>query len=207
VYALAILTVASTHLWGANIVINGSFETPSVAPGSAEFSGAIPGWTLASGPSFEIQNNFNGNAFSGMQNAELDSEGNSVIYQDLTTTPGNYVFSFAYSARPNWEENTIQVFWNGALLDTLNASGTGLTNTSWTVHSYNVNAIGTSARIQFAAAGTSDSLGGYVDDVNVNAAVPEPASAGVCLAALAALLGYRRKVFSKGIAQRLLPLR
>ena len=191
---LALLAVGAIRVWAANIVVNGSFETPTVTPGGFALFPSIPGWSLASGPSIEVQNNFNGVAFAGLQNVELDSQGNSAIYQDLVTTPGMYMLSFAYSPRPGWGENTMQVSWNGVVLSTLNSNGVGLTNTNWTVYNYNVMATGPSTRLQYASLGTSDSFGAYLDNVIVdNAAVPEPASITLCVAGLGTLLVLRRK--------------
>jgi hypothetical protein len=187
-----LLALSSFHVCAANIIVNGSFESPSVPVGEFDYFGSIPGWTLAAGPSIEIQHNFNGSAAAGLQHIELDSEENSAIYQDILGAPGNYVLSFAFSPRPGWAENTMEVFWNGALLDTLDASGIGLGGTSWTVHTYNVTANAASTRLQFAAVGASDSFGAYLDDVVVESVVPEPAYAGVCLGALVAFAGVRR---------------
>jgi len=189
---VTVLAIAAAHVLGANIVTNGSFETPTVASGNFAFFPSISGWTLASGPSIEIQNNYLGAAFAGQQLVELDSQSNSGIFQDLSTIVGPYTFSFAYSPRPGWAENPVQVFWNGALLDTVNASGAGLTNTSWVVRSYNVTASAATTRIQFNAIGTSDSFGGFLDNVSVDN-VPEPASAVLCGIGVAALLACQRK--------------
>src|SRR4051794_35970135 len=183
-----------TGIRAANIVVNGGFEAPTVAMGSFTLFISIPGWTLASGPSIELQNHAAGSPFEGQQFLELDSNGESSVFQDLVTTPGTYTLSFAFSPRPAVAVNAMQVFWNGSLLDTLNASGTGLANTQWTTHTYTVTATGSTTRLQFTGTGPSDSLGEYVDNVAVGSNVPEPASLFMTgTAGLALLIGFRSK--------------
>jgi hypothetical protein len=193
-WALRVVLVAALSLTGisaANIVVNGGFENPAVPTGSFTLFPAIPGWTLASGPSIEIQNHAAGSPFEGQQLLELDSDANSSVYQDLVTTPISYTLSFAFSPRPGVAVNSMQVFWNGSLLDTLNASGTGLSDTQWTTHAYTVTATGSTTRVQFTGIGPSDSFGEYLDNVMVSN-VPEPASL-LTVAAGLLLVAYRAK--------------
>jgi hypothetical protein len=189
---LCLLTFANIHPLSANIVSNWSFEEP-VLQVPFEYFPSIPGWSLASGPSIELQQGFNGPSFEGLQHVELDSEANSAIYQDLVTAPGAYRLSFAFSPRPGWGENTMEVFWNGTLLDTLDGDGLNLASTNWTVHTYLVTATGPSTRLQFAAAGTSDSFGAYLDGVEVETVIPEPASTALCVVGLVGLAALRYK--------------
>ena len=193
---IAILGALSViPVYPANIVVNGSFEMPDVPTGSFGLFGSIPGWTLASGPSIEIQDRVAGTPFQGNQFLELDSTGNSSVYQDLSTTPGLYTLSFAFSPRPGVAANSMQVFWNGSPLTTINVTGTGLPDTSWTVYSFGVTATGSTTRLQFTGLGPSDSTGEYVDDVMVDN-VPEPASMGLLLsgALLVAVLYTRNRL-------------
>lgn len=174
---LALLPIRSAN--ATPIVVNGSFELPNIPTGSfALFPGGIPGWTVSSGPSIELQDHVAGLPFAGDQHVELDSTANSAMLQLLATSPGeSFILSFAYSPRPGVSaaSNGIQVFFDGSLLDTLILSGIGNPNTVWAVHSYGVTATAASTPLEFRAIGTSDSLGGYIDDVQANP-VPEPAS-------------------------------
>ena len=92
-FRLRILLLAASSVTGiraANIVVNGSFENPVLPTGTYSLLSSIPGWTLASGPSIEIQNHVAGSPFDGQQYLELDSSGESSVFQDLVTTPGTY---------------------------------------------------------------------------------------------------------------------
>lgn len=181
------------------IVVNGGFEAPDVASGGwAVFFPGIPGWTVTTGSGIEIQDHvFGWLPFEGNQHVELDSFGNSGMLQTIATTPGqDYRLSFAYSPRPGVSaaSNPIEVYFNATLLDTIALSGSGLNNTSWTVFNYNVTAPGTSASLEFRAAGTSDSLGGLLDGVQLTA-VPEPGT--LLMAALGAVGLAGRRYFRR----------
>ncbi len=63
------------------------------------------------------------------------------------------------------ESNSIEVYWNGQKLDTIALDGVGLTNTKWQTFSYDLPADADSGKLEFRAVGTSDSRGGYLDDV------------------------------------------
>lgn len=191
----SLLFIVSLNGHAANIVVNGSFENPDIAPGTwMVFSPSIMGWTTG-GAGIEIRDGVAGKAYQGSQFAELDSHGansNSSISQTLSTLVGQtYKLSFAYSGRINQLESTngISVFWNGALLDTVSAVGSNIHN--WVVYSFTVQAIGNDV-LKFAAVGKEDTLGGSLDAVKVNA-VPIPAALFLFAPALIGLLGLRRK--------------
>lgn len=183
----------------ADLIVNGSFEAPPIPNPSYSIFTSIPGWTTSSGPGIELQNNVAGSPFDGSQFVELDSSANSAMYQDLATEVGQaYNLSFAYSPRPGvgLDSNGISVSWGGAPITTLALSGSGLSNTAWQVYSFYLTATSAVTRLGFAATGTSDGLGGYIDAVSV-AATPEPstlASFGAAgMAGLAFRIGKRRR--------------
>ena len=95
--------------------------------------------------------------------------------------------------------NGIDFLWNNALVQNIAMNGVGLADTAWTVFSFNLLATGATSRIGFAATGTSDSLGGYLDNVTADArvtaaAIPEPATVSLLGAGLVvAALGARRR--------------
>jgi len=182
----------------ANVIVNGSFEDPSVPFGSWDIQLSISGWTTTFGSGVEIQNHVAGTPFDGDQLAELDSTGNSGIQQVVATDPGLYSLSFQYSPRPGVSSSSagIEVYFNGSLLDSISADGTGNGDTVWTLHQYSVST-GSSTTIEFRAVGDSDFVGGYLDDVRLTAVVPEPVHAaslvGIGLGALALGRGLRHR--------------
>lgn len=132
--------------------------------------GSIPGWSTASGPGIELQNNNAGTQHGGEQNVELDSNGSSAIYQDIATIPGvSYKVSYWFSPRPGTSEadNVLQFSWDGSVIDVISASGADLADTSWTQYTYTLVATSAWTRLQFADLGTSNTLGTYLDDVSV----------------------------------------
>ncbi|MEN6424513.1 MAG: hypothetical protein ABFE13_04065 [Phycisphaerales bacterium] len=193
VLAIAVLPAAFAH---ANLITNGSFETPDQATGTWSVYGSIPGWTTTFGPGIEIQDHVTGLAYDGDQFVELDSHSNSGMLQQVAVTAGaSYDLSFAYSPRPGVAATStgIEVWFDGGLLDTVAGSGIGLSNTSWSILNYNVTPTGNLVNLEFRAVGTSDSLGGYIDDVQMNGStVPVPGA--VVLGTLGmSLVGWLRR--------------
>lgn len=155
------------------LVTNGGFELPPIATGTyAIFHAPIPGWA-ENGPrtcGIEIQNHVAGSPFFGRQFTELDSACSTGIHQDLATVRGErYRLTFEFSARPGTgpADNILQTWWNGRLIDTEQADGTGLTNTVWRRFSFTVRATGSTTRLAFSDAGVSNGLGTYLDSVSV----------------------------------------
>lgn len=155
------------------------------------------GWTNttgAPGSGIEIQyNNVAGLAYSGENLVELDSNLNSVMTYGTPLDAGVYTLSFWYSDRPNVAaaSNGVSVLLNaGTILSVL--GGNGGAGTSWSLKTVNFVA-NAGDTLSFAAIGTSDSYGGYIDDVSLSAAVPEPATWATLIFGFGAIAGAMRR--------------
>ena len=179
----ALLLAEAIH--AQNLLQNGSFEDPDVAPGTAEMFETIPGWTNSGDPCFiEVQDNCCGSPSDGDQHLELDSQlCNSSISQTMTTQPGaNYILSLDFSGRPGVNDNHLIVRWNGSTVFDLTAGVLG-SETEWTHHSGVVTATGTTSTVEFAGADAPDGVGSYLDNL------PEPGRAAQLAAGLSLLAG------------------
>lgn len=126
---------------------------------------------VAGSPSTGVGQFDGGNVF-----VELDSTRNSSMFRTLDA--GTYSLSFLYSPRPNVAStsNGIEVLLNGVLLNPPGlVTGAGGANTNWALYSTGTFTAGAGSTLTFRAAGTSDSLGGYLDNITLSA-VPEPAT-------------------------------
>lgn len=154
--------------YGANLVTNGSFEADAIVDHGGFwqiYPAGLTGWMTNLGDGPELQKIVP--AADGSQYLELDSNNNSNIWQNIATGgTGTFLLEFAYSPRAGVDafSNPVEVYWNGVLLDTLTGDAAG-----WTTHSYEVMGAGATTKLEFRAAGTQDSLGGFIDDVSVHA--------------------------------------
>lgn len=190
--ALPLLASAS-----GNLVVNGSFEDYAQAAGSYGLYGSGLGWTTAGPDGVEIRNNLVGTASDGVDFAELDTTGNSSIWQDISLVAGQtYLLTFDFSNRTDVDVASNGLSWSFAGLSgtvpalAFNSSG----DNQWSSFSVLVTAASTGlSTLQFTATGTSDSLGSSLDNISVTA-VPEPASGALLLAGLGVLgLAARRR--------------
>ena len=160
-----------------NLLVNGSFESSSLAPLQSGRWGAfdsIPGWHAISGGTIELWNNLNGvKASDGVNYGELDYAGaRDGLYQDVKTTAGQqYVLSFDARSRPGFTSSTcsIEVLWNGSVVGVVPPDGT------WQNYDFTVTGTGGQDRVTFreVAGQGGDGLGALYDNVSL---VAKPAS-------------------------------
>lgn len=161
----------------AAIVFFSGFETPNIPSNTWSVFASADGWTKLSGAGIEIQDHVAGNpaAGGGDQFVELDSHNNSSMGRVIAAA-GSYSLDFLYSPRPGIgsASNVINVYLDAVLLTSLTGVGGG--STAWSAHNVTFSSLAGQTLI-FAAAGASDSLGGYVDNIQLSTgAVPEPAT-------------------------------
>jgi len=188
----------------AAILTNGGFEdatTPGLSNPDWDVFDAIPGWTKFDNTAgIEVQRgNIGGaTAYEGLNKVELDSDGqtntNSGMYQSVTLGPGSYAFSFQYLGRTN-NAGTNGI---GFEIDSGIVGSefiTGVRDDGWQlVTRLFALADETEITVKFWAGGIDDTLGGYLDAVQISA-VPLPPSAYVFGAAMIGLglMSRRRK--------------
>lgn len=181
--ATAWLAIAPAHAG----LVNGSFDADPQGAGSWAIYGSLTGWQGGSA-GIELRNAVSGHAQDGPNYVELDTTANSSMWQTVLTQAGaGYEVSLWYSPRAGVGSNSngIEVWWDGALLGTLGGSGQNNADNVWLRYTYAVTGTG-SDTLRFVAVGSSDGLGGSLDNVALNATVPEPASLALVLGALAA---------------------
>ncbi len=159
-----------------NLLTNGGFEEPIVINSKKwdTFASGTPnlGWLVEwiSGGigGLELQAGVYGwLPYEANQYAELDSTNATKISQDVPTISGKtYKLEFAYSPRPYVLDNSIEVYADGNLLDTLLSNGTSNSNTAWNLKSYEFTA-DDETNIEFKDISQSDSFGGYLDNVGL----------------------------------------
>jgi len=202
---------------GANLLTNGSFENPTVPDGYSDWAvyNYLDGtnkhdWYRLSGQGIEIQRGAVVTAHDGYQYVELDSDKkhhigtptfggsestNSSMGQDVTLDPGRYELSFWYCPRPgNGDGNGIEYgLWNDDFSGTYSWTVDDSNITDWTqiTGTFNITDPG-NYTIAFAAIGDPNTLGGFIDDVELNP-VPIPGAVWLLGSGLLGLIGIRRR--------------
>lgn len=211
----SVLALSGTAM--ANTVFFDSFEAPEVNGWWVYQDGVgdTGGWTAISGTGIEIQDNgaVGGvTAYHGEQYVELDSDysrggdGTADMTNSAMATLFDFVvgqeyqISFAYRPRTNTTgDNGIELFTgmlNGSTFTDkfllLQVSETTSSLPGWTVFSTRFTATESMNAFGFGAFGKSNSLGGFIDAVEVSA-VPIPGAALLFLSGIVGLGASRRR--------------
>ncbi len=197
--------------WGAAtraaVIVNGSFESPALAPGAfVNFAaGGEPvgfAWKVGTGNVdlgyLPVSPFVQFSAYDGNQGVDLNGNNRGSIFQDFMTVIGQkYELTFAYADNPNEggvSSADVKVVDLGSSSTLLNASISHSTSSNgpppsadYTLFSAFFTATGTSTRLSFESTSASNSASGGIilDAVDVspaaNGEVPEPASIAVWL--------------------------
>lgn len=196
--AALLLAMGAAQAAPTQLVVNGGFESTSLANGSWGNFGSVNGWQVVGGPGtgIEVRRNNAGTAHSGNNFVELDTNGNTTIEQLFNglIAGSTYDLSFWYSPRIGQSASTngLRAYWNGEALGGVITRNGGSVN-EWLQYQFDVTAVAGVNSLRFASVGTSDSLGGNLDDVSLTAKLPEPSTGALLAGALGALAWSRRR--------------
>lgn len=137
-------------------------------------------------PKLELHRGVNGwTPQEGLQYAELDSDwfgsidplngepASVKIMQEIATNPGyKYELKYSFSPRPNTPntDNVLNVKWAGS--EIANHSTNGEAGTNWTGYTKTLEATSTTTNLEFIDYGTSNSLGTFIDNVDIRCIGP-----------------------------------
>ncbi len=163
---------ATTEVTGENLLQNGSFEADVISSNWATVT-ELDGWGIIGGTAevWQSGNVVKGNeASDGNQHLELDSRNNvEGIYQDVQTQEGEtYSLSMDLAARAGTvtATNTVEIYWNGTLVDSIDPQ-----STNFETYTFEVTGTGGKDRLTIMEAGEdTNSLGGLLDNVSLSVA-------------------------------------
>ncbi len=154
-----------------NLIINGSFEQ------------GTNGWTAATGHvEIGLATTYGATGADGTRVMELDG-GLAVeaVYQDVLTEAGQeYTLSLDVAARSGVpDSNTVEVYWNGVLIESIDPLTTNLET-----YSFSVVGTGNLDRLEFREPSSeNNSLGGIIDSVSLVRADHEGTAVGIVASA------------------------
>jgi hypothetical protein len=210
---LAPIVAAPAH---ATLLTDGGFESGALGAGEINGNsyGAMPGaggarswdvwdeignWKTTRGAGIEVQTRRTvggADPQAGDYYVELDSHprggSNSTMAQDVALGVGSYRLSYWYQPRTKRAgDNSLAVFWDG--VEIASHDETTLTQAGWVQHIADVDVTTAGDHtLAFAARGTANSFGAFVDSVELTP-VPLPGALPLLGAGLAGLAYLRRR--------------
>ncbi len=122
-------------------------------------------------------NGNNGNANAEPGTFELDSAAEITVYRDVSNLDPTMTYTISFDLAPHsngaGSSKTLDVYWDGVLLDTITVQGNGKSNSTPTTYSYEVPIINDDARLTFNGNGASQSSSGVVSNIKLQATVPD----------------------------------
>jgi choice-of-anchor C domain-containing protein len=179
-----LLTAALSPSARAQLVTNGSFETPDaggafVGYGTGQVFG---GWTVRDGSIDHI--GLLWQAADGHQSVDMNGAGPGTIDQDIATEPGYaYTLRFALAGNPyGYDPKRLAVLWGGQQVAdlTFDQTGTSPTDMHWGYHTLYLAANSATTRLAFqsltgsmnGAQGFAPFYGPALDDVSLTLGPP-----------------------------------
>ena len=161
-----------TTIGEPQLLFSSGFEDVDVERGGFDFFNELSGFT-ALGRGVEVQDNHPsvGGASEGRQHLELD--GLNRIARDVATVVGDqYELAIDYSARPGVgaDTNAIEIYWDGALLETVAADGSNLKESSFNEFRFDLSNFATtltSLEFRSKVSGPIPGLGGLLDNIRL----------------------------------------
>ena len=163
----------------SDIIFSADFEDIDVASGAFQHVETVSGLTATNAP-VEVQYDVPGvgPASSGNQHLELDGTNGVSVTLDDRVNDG-LMLRFDFSPRPgvSAQQNTVEIWYNGELLNEVTGNGRRLRSTDFSSFEFGLPAVSAnSATLEFRSNSPTDDvgLGGLIDNVEVLAASSTP---------------------------------
>ncbi len=198
--AAAAILVASAAFAGPNLIVNGDFSSPSVAPSWTE-APSIAGWTSRND---EVEVGYSplyglGCVNAACQNLEVNGNTFGDDYQTVTglTVGDSYTLSYLYGGRTSGGPDVLDVYFGGQLLS-IDSGSIG----TWTPYEFTVRAVATSETVEFISQVTAGAPSYGNEIANVTLSAPELSTWAMMGLGFAGLgfAGYRSRRTATAIA-------